>query len=92
MEHPFLKPGQGLSLLTGEDAPYQWELIDGEQGYWERRKRGDARPACAMGCDGRRSPRSLGTAFFGWFSKIKPCIFKNVFEKAGIYRTFYGEF
>ena len=36
--HPFVKPGDGIKT---EDPPRQWVLVEGEQGYWERRNRGD---------------------------------------------------
>ena len=41
VNHPFLKPQQGLSTKIDEEIPYMYKLIEGDQGYWEKRKKGD---------------------------------------------------
>jgi oxysterol-binding protein-related protein 3/6/7 len=41
VEHPFLRKGDAMVKTIKEDEPVMWELIEGENGYWERRKRGD---------------------------------------------------
>mmetsp|Transcript_10612 Transcript_10612/g.16197 ORF Transcript_10612/g.16197 Transcript_10612/m.16197 type:complete len:211 (-) Transcript_10612:56-688(-) len=40
-EHPYLTSRAELNTNELEDPPIHYELITGEKGYWERRKRGD---------------------------------------------------
>lgn len=39
IEHPILKKSDNLNTL--EETPIMWQLVEGEQGYWARRNRGD---------------------------------------------------
>ena len=40
VDHPYMT-ADNQPIDTKEEKPHQWRLIQGEKGYWERRKRQD---------------------------------------------------